>query len=236
MKVAIIEDNHEALDYYLKYINRYQKEEKVKIELFTYENGADLLKDYNKDFHVIFLDIGLPIMNGLEVANKIREVDESVLIVFVTNLPQYAIEGYKVNALDFLLKPVTYSDFQIEMKKIERNLKLKKKNYLVLNFKGIVHKIPFTSIIYVEIIHHDIVIHTDSNDYKFRGSLKSIEENLDMQLFSRCNNCYLVNLNYVESIDKNIVILTNNKELLISRNRRKPFLDDFTVFLNMDVQ
>ena len=236
MKVAIIEDNHEALDYYLKYINRYQKEEKVKIELFTYENGADLLKDYNKDFHVIFLDIGLPIMNGLEVANKIREVDESVLIVFVTNLPQYAIEGYKVNALDFLLKPVTYSDFQIEMKKIERNLKLKKKNYLVLNLKGIVHKIPFTSIIYVEIIHHDIVIHTDSNDYKFRGSLKSIEENLDMQLFSRCNNCYLVNLNYVESIDKNIVILTNNKELLISRNRRKPFLDDFTVFLNMDVQ
>ena len=236
MKVAIIEDNQEALDYYLKYINRYQKEEKVKIELFTYENGADLLKDYNKDFHVIFLDIGLPIMNGLEVANKIREVDESVLIVFVTNLPQYAIEGYKVNALDFLLKPVTYSDFQIEMKKIERNLKLKKKNYLILNLKGIVHKIPFSSIIYVEIIHHDIVIHTDSNDYKFRGSLKSIEENLDMQLFSRCNNCYLVNLNYVESIDKNIVILTNNKELLISRNRRKPFLDDFTVFLNMDVQ
>ena len=236
MKVAIIEDNQEALDYYLKYINRYQKEEKVKIELCTYENGADLLKDYNKDFHVIFLDIGLPIMNGLEVANKIREVDESVLIVFVTNLPQYAIEGYKVNALDFLLKPVTYSDFQIEMKKIERNLKLKKKNYLVLNLKGIVHKIPFSSIIYVEIIHHDIVIHTDSNDYKFRGSLKSIEENLDMQLFSRCNNCYLVNLNYVESIDKNIVILTNNKELLISRNRRKPFLDDFTVFLNMDVE
>ena len=236
MKVAIIEDNQEALDYYLKYINRYQKEEKVKIELFTYENGTDLLKDYNKDFHVIFLDIGLPIMNGLEVANKIREVDESVLIVFVTNLPQYAIEGYKVNALDFLLKPVTYSDFQIEMKKIERNLKLKKKNYLVLNLKGIVHKIPFSSIIYVEIIHHDIVIHTDSNDYKFRGSLKSIEENLDMQLFSRCNNCYLVNLNYVESIDKNIVILTNNKELLISRNRRKPFLDDFTVFLNMDVE
>ena len=236
MKVAIIEDNQEVLDYYLKYINRYQKEEKVKIELFTYENGADLLKDYNKDFHVIFLDIGLPIMNGLEVANKIREVDESVLIVFVTNLPQYAIEGYKVNALDFLLKPVTYSDFQIEMKKIERNLKLKKKNYLVLNLKGIVHKIPFSSIIYVEIIHHDIVVHTDSNDYKFRGSLKSIEENLDMQLFSRCNNCYLVNLNYVESIDKNIVILTNNKELLISRNRRKPFLDDFTVFLNMDVE
>ena len=236
MKVAIIEDNQEALDYYLKYINRYQKEEKVKIELFTYENGADLLKNYNKDFHVIFLDIGLPIMNGLEVANKIREVDESVLIVFVTNLPQYAIEGYKVNALDFLLKPVTYSDFQIEMKKIERNLKLKKKNYLVLNLKGIVHKIPFSSIIYVEIIHHDIVVHTDSNDYKFRGSLKSIEENLDMQLFSRCNNCYLVNLNYVESIDKNIVILTNNKELLISRNRRKPFLDDFTVFLNMDVE
>ena len=236
MKVAIIEDNQEALDYYLEYINRYQKEEKVKIELFTYENGADLLKDYNKDFHVIFLDIGLPIMNGLEVANKIREVDESVLIVFVTNLPQYAIEGYKVNALDFLLKPVTYSDFQIEMKKIERNLKLKKKNYLVLNLKGIVHKIPFLSIIYVEIIHHDIVIHTDSNDYKFRGSLKSIEENLDQQLFSRCNNCYLVNLNYVESIDKNMVILTNNKELLISRNRRKPFLDDFTVFLNMDVE
>lgn len=236
MKVAIIEDNQEVLDYYLKYINRYQKEEKVKIELFTYENGADLLKDYNKDFHVIFLDIGLPIMNGLEVANKIREVDESVLIVFVTNLPQYAIEGYKVNALDFLLKPVTYSDFQIEMKKIERNLKLKKKNYLVLNLKGIVHKIPFSSIIYVEIIHHDIVIHTDSNDYKFRGSLKSIEENLDQQLFSRCNNCYLVNLNYVESIDKNMVILTNNKELLISRNRRKPFLDDFTVFLNMDVE
>ena len=236
MKVAIIEDNQEALDYYLKYISRYQKEEKVKIELFTYENGADLLKDYNKGCHVIFLDIGLPIMNGLEVANKIREVDESVLIVFVTNLPQYAIEGYKVNALDFLLKPVTYSDFQIEMKKIERNLKLKKKNYLVLNLKGIVHKIPFSSIIYVEIIHHDIVIHTDSNDYKFRGSLKNIEENLDMQLFSRCNNCYLVNLNYVESIDKNIVILTNNKELLISRNRRKPFLDDFTVFLNMDVE
>ncbi len=236
MKVAIIEDNQEALDYYLEYINRYQKEEKVKIELFTYQNGADLLKDYNKDFHVIFLDIGLPIMNGLEVANKIREVDESVLIVFVTNLPQYAIEGYKVNALDFLLKPVTYSDFQIEMKKIERNLKLKKKNYLVLNLKGIVHKIPFSSIIYVEIIHHDIVIHTDSNDYKFRGSLKSIEENLDQQLFSRCNNCYLVNLNYVESIDKNMVILTNNKELLISRNRRKPFLDDFTVFLNMDVE
>ena len=236
MKVVIVEDETKVIDIYFAYLKKFQKDNKVKIDVSTYTDGNELLSNYNNDVDVVFLDIGLPTDNGLTIAEKIRKIDPSVIIVFVTNLSQFAIDGYKVNALDFLLKPICYEDFEIEMKKIMRNLQRKEKNYLVLTLKGTVHKVLYSTITYIEIIHHDIVLHTTNNEYKYRGSLKQIENSLNSDLFVRCNNCYIVNLMYVNKINKDSVILDDGANLLISRNKKKYFLDRFTLFLNMDIK
>ena len=236
MKIAIVENEEIYLTTMLDYSRRFQKEEKTKLEIFTYTNGSDLISEYDNDFDAIFMDIGLPLIDGMEVSKKIRELDDKVLIIFVTNLPQYAIDGYKVDALDFLLKPISYTDFKVEMKKIERNSSNKQKDFLLINNKGILVKVLFNTITYIEVMHHDIIVHTVRNEYKYRGTLKEVEEKLDKSIFSRCNNCFIVNLGFVEKIDKNIVTLESGDNLEISRSRKKPFLDDFTMFINLDVE
>lgn len=236
MKIVIVEDETNVIDTYFSYLKKFQKENKVNFDVSTYVDGNELLLNYDDDIDVIFLDIALPTDDGLTIAKKIRKIDPSVIIVFVTNLSQFAIDGYKVNALDFILKPISYEDFQIEIKKIMRNLHRKEKNYLVLTLKSGVYKILYSSITYIEVIHHDIIVHTTDNEYKYRGSLKNVEDTLNSRMFARCNNCYIVNLMYVDKINKDFVVLDDGTNLLISRNKKKLFLDRFTLFLNMDIK
>lgn len=136
MKVAIVENEEKEIKNYFQLLKQYEKEMKQKVEVLIFKNGYDFIENYKNDIDCVFMDIDMPGINGLETSKKLRELDEDVIIIFVTNLPQFAIDGYKVQALDFLLKPLDYVNLKVELNKVNRFCNsLPKKKSLWINQK-----------------------------------------------------------------------------------------------------
>lgn len=117
VKIAIVEDSLSDANRMQEYLERWRASEGEEIQVSIFQRAWDFLSSFNGQFDIIFLDIMLPDKNGVDTAKCIRKVDESVIIVFTTNMKQYAINGYEVNALDFVLKPIRYNRFELLMKK-----------------------------------------------------------------------------------------------------------------------
>ena len=111
IRIAIVEDEPESREQLIRYLRRYEDENDVKFQVTEYKDGLDILDEYGGQFDLILLDIRMKFVDGMETARKIREKDRNVIIVFITNMAQYAIQGYDVEARGFILKPVRYSAF-----------------------------------------------------------------------------------------------------------------------------
>lgn len=230
--VTIIEDNKEDLDNEINYFNKYGKEKNIDFSISHFSTSKDFFDGYKLDQDIIVLDIDLEKGgNGLEIAKKIREFDSNVLILFVTNLAKYACKGYEVEAVDFLIKPVRYDSFTLRMDKAIKILDRRvQEEYGVSTNEGY-RKVPIKSIKYIEVESHDVKFYLDNNtSFLARESLKFYENDLKQYGFSRCNNCYLVNLKFVTSIDK-YECRIKDEVLQISHPKRRAFVNDFMNYL-----
>lgn len=226
IRITILEDEKKQRSILKKYLNDYQKEHTdTSFIIEEYENSHDLLKQYRCDTDILILDIYLEDMLGTDVARHIRKMDSNVIIIFITNLAQYAIEGYEVQATDYILKPLSYPSFCTKMERILRILSHRELGTLLnLKNKEGIACLSASNILYLEIIDHDIFIHTtDGEVVKQWGSLTKFEELLKNDHFVRCNSCYLVNLKYVTGV-KGENVIVKDKKLLMSKPRRKEFL------------
>ena len=143
-------------------------------------------------------------------------------------MSQYAICGYKVNALDFIVKPLEYFDFSLEMNKVHKIIMQNETQFLQITSDGISSRLVQKDIRYIEIVNHNIVIHSQDKTYTYRGSLKDEEEKLNPNMFSRCNNCYIVNLHYVWQVNADLITLNSGETIAISRPRKKEFMKKLT--------
>lgn len=230
-KIAIVEDEPTSAETIKNYINRYSKETNTSFEFFMYRDGDEITSDYEAKYDIIFLDVEMKRLDGMSAALKIREFDPDVIIIFITNMSQYAIKGYTVDALSFLLKPVPYFAFVQELRKsLDKINKLKQKKYILIPDENGIKKISSSEILYIESIKHDLLIVTKDKSYRIRGTLKNMEEELQKYSFNRSNNCYLVNLAYVDGVVDDFVVIRNEK-LKISRPRKKQFMEELATFL-----
>lgn len=230
-KIAIVEDEQTSIDLLLSYFKRYEKATGESFDFFIYKDGDEITDEYTSKYDLIFLDIEMKRQDGMSAAKQIRTLDSEVIIVFVTNMRQYAIKGYEVDALSFLVKPVSYFAFSEELKKLLiKAKKNKEKRHLLLPTEKGHKKVSSHEIKYIESFKHDIFIHTIEGTYKIRETLKSMEEKLKDYTFYRCHNSYLVNLDYVEAIEKENVII-DGKRIGISRSRKKDFMNALTIYL-----
>lgn len=233
IKVLIVEDDDLDFNRIDDFLSRFSKDEKTEFEITRVSSGLEFSKLDLKpgQFDLTFFDVDLKDANGIELSKKLRDVDQKVTIIFVTNLAQFAIRGYEVEALDYVVKPVEYFDFLLKIKKaltrIEKNVR---ETYIINSQKGVI-KVAQSEIIYVEIMHHKLIFHTTHGDYIDYGSLKEIESKLNSNVFKRCNSCYLVNLNYVKGIDGyNLNI--GGEILQISHPKKKEFMREVNKFYN----
>lgn len=235
LKIAVVENEADQAEELRRYISQYALESGEPCACSVFLNGLDFLTDYPKDYDAVFLDIDMPLMDGMTIAERLRAgLDRVVSIIFVTNLAQFALKGYKVNALDFLVKPVGYFEVASEMTKISGMKQDRMKEFAWINVNNTMQRIPYADILYIEVISHYIYIHTKDDVISFRGALKDMEGNLDMSTFSRCHNSFIVNLRYVVKVDSNALTLTLegvDRAILISRSRRKGFLDDLMTYV-----
>lgn len=228
--VAIVEDNEKTREKLQQYLLRYEKESKNSYSIQLYEDGIDIVNDYTSTYDVILMDIQMKKMDGIEAAKEIRKIDKEVFLIFITNMVQYAINGYAVNAADYLLKPLSYFTFSECMRRIEIHLAKKKKNYLTWNVAGGIIKIDMTDIYYMESQGHYIYIHKTDGIVSVLETMKNMENLLIPNGFFRCSSGYLVNLYYVEKIVK-YTVWVGGDELSISRTRKKEFMEALTDYL-----
>lgn len=176
---------------------------------------------------MILLDVEMPAMNGMDTARSIRLVDQEVLIMFITNLAQYALNGYEVQAFDYMLKPVSYSALAMKLKLALRVLQKNEDHSIILNQDGELFRVPLSHLYYVEIYSHRLCFHTMERDIDINSTrtLSDLEQELKPDGFVRCHESILVNARYVDHI-KGCALTVAGREIPISKNRRDEVLKE----------
>lgn len=231
IRIGILEDNSADLAQLEQCLRRYEEEHRERFSVRAFSNPSDFLDAYRSDFDLIFLDIDLPFVNGMDVARQLRESDSVVTLVFITNLEQYAINGYEVNALDFVVKPINYYRFSSMLRKALGRVAHQPEKEVIIHSSGSVMRLGISQIYYVEIRDHLLIYHTDQGNLTAWGKLSDLEAELSAYDFARCSTSHLVNLRYVISTNGNNVDVAGTK-LPISQRRRKAFYADVTNYLS----
>ena len=230
IKIAIIEDDFKDRSLLLDYFKQLQNEVHEEINVSDFETGDRFLNQNDGTFDLICLDISMPGRDGYNTAKEIRKKDEDVIIVFITNMAQMAIRGYEVHALDFVLKPVNYYSFAMKMRSAINIIKKQKNKNILLSTQDQVIKINADELYYVEVRDHYLYYHTVSGNYKQKATLTELESKLTGLPFVRSNNCYLVNLKYVDRIEKDELLVAGDW-LKISRPRKKELLKSLANYM-----
>lgn len=230
INIALVDDDDEMRNKLASYIKKHEKECHLKFEVSEFKSAAKLLENYTEYYNIIFMDIQMEGIGGIEAAEKIREMDKDVILIFVTNMPNYVITGYRVNALGYLLKPVSYVDFIFQLQKSTDRLEAIKNHYILVESAGEFIRIDLSQVMYIESSKHKVLIYTEKDAIEIYSSLKKLETILSKYYFARCNNCYLVNLRYVKKIAGSEVFFVNSK-LTISRAKKGDFMKALTDYI-----
>lgn len=227
VRIAIVEDDEKYIQQLQQYIQRYQQETGTELNLSVFHDGAEILENYAPQYDLIFMDIEMRLVDGMTAAEEIRRLDQEVALMFVTNMSQYAIRGYEVGALDYILKPVSYFVFSQKLSRALSKISRRQTRYVTIPIRSGFMRMAVSDIYYVECQGHTLYFHTAKGIMEMHGTMKSAEEALQELHFFRGNNGYLINLMHVEGIEDKCAIVKGEK-LLLSRPRQKDFMQELT--------
>ncbi|MCI6757162.1 MAG: LytTR family DNA-binding domain-containing protein [Lachnospiraceae bacterium] len=224
IRIAIVEDEEIWADTLKRYSVQFAREQLLDIRTEWFTDGAAIADVYTGNFDIILMDIEMPLMNGMDAAREIRKKDEQVVIIFITNMAQFAIQGYRVGALDYILKPISYLPFSESLMRAIRQCRNHSEEFLSISTKGGLTKLRIGEIQWVESQGHRLTFHTDKSACETTTmSMRDLEEQLGTYGFSRCNSGILVNLRAVTGYSTGTIQIGNDS-LPVSRGRRAEFM------------
>lgn len=224
LQIAIVEDDAVTRETLQGFVEQYAAQQGLACQVTPYADGSGIVQGYRPGFDIIFMDVEMPGTGGFSAAEQIRAVDSEVVLVFVTNMAQYAIRGYEVDALDYVLKPVDYYQFSTKLSRAVQRIQQRRGGQILLQCAGGgVQLLETSRIYYLETHSRMLHYHTADGDFTVRSSLQSAEAQLAPYHFARCNQCYLVNLKHVKAVENDFVLVADAR-LEISRRQRAAFL------------
>ncbi|MFH5849680.1 LytR/AlgR family response regulator transcription factor [Clostridium perfringens] len=218
--IALCEDNSLQREELKNNLSKVLDEIGVEYKLLTFETGEDLLREYPENLDMLFLDIQMGELTGMETARKVRKYDDKVEIIFITALWDYIQKGYEVRAFRYLIKPVKFKELQEQVTACVGNILHKRYTYITIKDKNNVLKIRTEDILFLETFERKVIIHTNSQDYIVKMSMNKLEKELNNKGFFRCHTSYIVNLIKIEEIKKDYLLI-NKFTLPVSKHRMK---------------
>jgi len=231
IRIAIVEDDPKDLEQLRSFLNQYSQDQGKQFRVSAFQDPMRFLSDYRSDYDLIFMDIELSPYNGIDISRRLREMDDVVALVFITNMEQFAVHGYEVDALDFVVKPINYYRFSAMMGKALRSIARRSEKEVLVRSASRITRVPISQLYYVEIRDHLLIYHTSQGDLDAWGKLSDIEKELETYDFIRCSSSYLVNLRHVIRVDGDTVVVAGTP-LPISQRRKKAFYNSVTAYLS----
>lgn len=225
IKIALVEDDDAIISQLKEYVQQYQETIQEELDLTIYHDGDEITSKYKSQFDLILMDIQMKFVDGMTAAEEIRRIDSEVMIIFVTNMTQYAIQGYKVGAMDYILKPVSYFSFCKHLGDAIARIKKRNRHYVTIPVKSGVLRLDVADIYYIESQGHNLIYHTHSGEHIASGTMQAAEQQFENYGFSRGNKGYLINLAHVDGVQDKCA-LVKGESLQLSRPRHNAFLQD----------
>lgn len=223
-RIAVVEDSQEEKKALTACLEKYKKDKNENIRWKCFESAFDFLES-REPFDIVFFDIMLPGMTGMEAAQQLRKYNSEIIIIFVTNMSSFAVKSYEVDALDYILKPVSYDRVDFKLTKALSMIRAKCATSLAVNsLDGGIVRLSSSEIYYIEVTGHKLRYCTDKGEFFEKGTLSQKAEILENYNFARCNACYLVNLKYIFAVNGYYLKMKNGDELRISQPKKKDFM------------
>lgn len=229
INIAVVEDNEAEAKSLMNCLQRYGQQNGSQFQVTRFPDAVLLLDSYKVDYDLIFMDIKLPSMSGMEAARRLRQIDRSVTIVFVTNMVQYAVEGYAVEAFDYILKPINEHAFNLKLKRILAHVGSRSEDRILIRTLGETIALQTREICYIEVEGHYLNWHTRDAVYRSLGPLKTIDQQLP-ESYCAISRWYVVNMQYVHSVIGDDVQVGNEK-LRIGRSYKQKFLQSYAEYM-----
>lgn len=229
VRVAMVEDETKLHDYYGKLLEAWGKAEDVRLISTFVESAEEYLFKYNRPntFDIIFLDVCMKDMNGMELAHKIRKFDRNVQIVFLTGKPEYVFEGYEIGAVRYLVKPVDEGELSRTLDACMEKLRTGGEDYLTMKYQGEMLRLSGSEILFVQVEGHYLKMQTADRLYEWKASLKEMLAKLDPDRFVMANRSCVVNLEHVVRITREECVLENGEVIPVSRGAYGPLNESF---------
>lgn len=215
--IAIVDDNRQDTEYVASLVQKWEEEtgHNVVLALFPSVEAFLFAQEDGQRMDMLLLDIEMGAMNGVELAKKLRQTDTAVQLIFITGFPDFIAEGYEVDALHYLMKPVEQKKLAAVLDKAAANL-AKAEKRLCVTYDRKTDFIPLSRIYYIEAQKQYVLIRAQDGDYRMKTTLAETKGALD-EYFFQCQRSFLVNLRYVVRIKSGCVVLKNGMEVPISR-------------------
>ena len=231
-RILVIEDNDEAAARLAAAITRYGEERGDGFSITRLASAVDLDERISASHDLIFLDIELPGQSGMDAAFDLRMHDTSTPIVFVTNMANYAVHGYAVNALDFIVKPFTYEDFRLRMDRAMQVVRQRAQRTITLRGREGLRIFEASQLVYVDMNGHDLVYHLASGErVELRGSMRKLDDELGGSPFLRISSGCIVNMGHVRGVADTALELSTGDTVWISRANKKTALEAIARYL-----
>lgn len=220
MQIGIVEDYPEDGALLKGHIEKYMEEKGIPAQVLLFGSGEEFLEKRKERVDILFLDIQMGGMSGMDTAHFLRDQGIRTPIVFVTNLPVFALESYSVHASGFLIKPVSEADVAKELDKAIRQLSLLPERVWTVRHTEGIRVVPLLDILYVETWKHKLLVHLKEETFPCFGTLQKAEEEIGLPSFFRCHSSYLIHMKYVEQLEETRVKVAG-EYVPVSRHRRR---------------
>ena len=217
-RVAIVDDSITDAEFVQGILNGWAKQRHADIRAEVFPSAEAFLFRYaeDKDWDILLLDIEMGAMDGVSLAKKIRQDNETVQIVFITGFADYISEGYEVAALHYLMKPVKQDKLAAVLDRAIAAIQ-KTERVILLPMGGEMLRLPVSQVQYVEAFSHTVAIITGTDAIQVKIPISEVEKMLG-DGFIRCHRSYLVGLKHIARLSKTEVILDSGKSLPLSRS------------------